>query len=100
MKGGTQQLATKTTKETKEIKNPTTMEELLASEESLPKSAKRGEVIEGSVVAVTPSEVLVDIGGKSEGVISGRELGDEGAKLSPGDKVLAYVMQTEDESGQ
>ena len=81
-------------------KTPLTMEELLASAEFQPKSIKRGEVIEGVVVAVTPNEVLVDIGGKSEGLISGRELGEEDSDLKPGDKVLAYVMQSEDESGQ
>lgn len=85
---------------TKQSKAPQTMEELLASEEFLPKGISRGQVIEGTIISVSPIEVLVDIGGKSEGVISGRELGDGARELKPGDKILAYVMQSEDESGQ
>lgn len=93
----------KLTEESGETKNSTqnselTMEQLLAEEEFTPKAVRRGEVVEGTVVAVNPSEVLVDIGGKSEGVISSRELGDGGVLV--GDKVLAYVLQSEDESGQ
>lgn len=81
-------------------KTPLTMEELLASEEFRPKPVRRGEVVEGTIVSVSPSEVLVDIGGKSEGMISGRELGEGNPDLKVGEKILAYVMQSEDESGQ
>lgn len=88
--------AKETTK--KSTKAPTSMEELLASEEFQLKPVKRGQVIEGTIVSITPIEVLVDIGGKSEGVISGRELGGE--ELKVGDKILALVMQSEDESGR
>lgn len=76
------------------------MEELLASSSFKPKAIKRGSVVEGTIVSITPVEVLVDIGGKSEGIIAGRELGDGADNLKPGDKILAYVMQSEDESGQ
>lgn len=75
------------------------MEELLQLEKYSPKSAKKGEVIEGTVISVSPVEVLVDIGGKSEGIISNREI-PEGEEVQPGDKVLAYVVQSEDEAGQ
>jgi small subunit ribosomal protein S1 len=93
----------KITEESRESQNPEnkmTMEELLAIESFSPRTVRRGEVIEGIVVAVNPSEVLVDIGGKSEGVISSRELGDGTPSISVGDKILAYVLQSEDESGQ
>lgn len=79
---------------------PQTMEELLASENFELKAIKRGQVIDGTILAITPVEVLVDIGGKSEGVISGRELGDGAKELTPGQKILAYVMQSEDDSGR
>lgn len=81
-------------------KTPQTMEELLASENFELKAIKRGQVIEGTILAITPVEVLVDIGGKSEGVISGRELGDGARELAAGQKILAYVMQSEDDSGR
>jgi small subunit ribosomal protein S1 len=76
------------------------MEELLRSENFTPKVVRRGEVVEGSIVSISPAEVLVDIGGKSEGLISIRELGDDTSSVKEGDKILAYVLQSEDESGQ
>lgn len=81
-------------------KTPQTMEELLTSEKFELKAIKRGQVIDGTILAITPVEVLVDIGGKSEGVISGRELGDDAKGLAAGQKILAYVMQSEDDSGR
>ncbi|HUQ44622.1 MAG TPA: S1 RNA-binding domain-containing protein, partial [Candidatus Limnocylindria bacterium] len=53
---------------------PTTMEELLAEQDSDIKSFKHGDVVEGTVVRIDKDEVLVDIGAKSEGVVSNREL--------------------------
>jgi small subunit ribosomal protein S1 len=85
---------------TKAAKTPTTMEELLALAEFTPKGISRGQIIEGTIVSASPHEVLVDIGGKSEGIISGRELSEFPTEFKPGDKVLAYIMQSEDESGQ
>ena len=53
---------------------PTTMEELLAEQDADIKSFKHGDVVEGSVVRIDKDEILVDIGAKSEGVVSNREL--------------------------
>ena len=53
---------------------PTTMEELLAEQDSDIKSFKHGDVVEGTVVRIDKDEILVDIGAKSEGVVSNREL--------------------------
>ncbi len=62
-----------------------------------------GDVVEGVVVHVSASEVLIDIGSKSEGVVSGRELERMGAEartqLQVGEQVLAYVINPEDKSG-
>jgi len=64
---------------------------------------KRGEVREGVVVKVSPSEILIDLSGKTEGVVSGRELErmskDALDKLKIGDEVLAYVVNPEDKNG-
>ena len=50
------------------------MEELLAEQDADIKSFKHGDVVEGTVVRIDKDEILVDIGAKSEGVVSNREL--------------------------
>ncbi|MGI8928958.1 MAG: 30S ribosomal protein S1, partial [Candidatus Limnocylindrales bacterium] len=82
---------------------PTTMEELLAEQSTEIRSLKHGDVVEGSVVRVDKDEILVDIGAKSEGVISNRELYGRNAESQPqlsiGDVVLVYVLQPESPEG-
>src|SRR3989339_626645 len=61
-----------------------------------------GDLIEGVVVSVSHGEVLVDVGSKSEGIISGAELVDEDnthKNLKPGDTLLAKVLQVENDQG-
>ena len=50
------------------------MAELLDDPDNEVKSLKHGDVVEGTVVRIDPDEILVDFGGKSEGVVSNREL--------------------------
>src|SRR3989338_11549716 len=57
-----------------------------------------GEIIKGRIVAVTPKDVVVDIGYKSEGAISLSEFQDPDA-LKIGDEVEVYLESKEDESG-
>jgi small subunit ribosomal protein S1 len=82
---------------------PTTMEELLAEQDSDIKSFKHGDVVEGAVVRIDKDEILVDIGAKSEGVVSNRELYGRHAETAPelniGDVVLVYVLQPESPEG-
>jgi small subunit ribosomal protein S1 len=82
---------------------PTTMEELLAEQDSDIKSFKHGDVVEGSVVRIDKDEILVDIGAKSEGVVSNRELFGRNTEAQPalniGDTVLVYVLQPESPEG-
>ena len=82
---------------------PTTMEELLAEQDSDIKSFKHGDVVEGNVVRIDKDEILVDIGAKSEGVVSNRELYGRHAESQPqlavGDTVLVYVLQPESPEG-
>jgi small subunit ribosomal protein S1 len=82
---------------------PTTMEELLAEQDSDIKSFKHGDVVEGTVVRIDKDEILVDIGAKSEGVVSNRELFGRHAEAQPqleiGDTVLVYVLQPESQEG-
>lgn len=61
-----------------------------------------GDLIEGIVVSVSHGEILVDVGAKSEGIISGSELIDSDnthKNLSAGDSVLAKVIQVENNQG-
>jgi small subunit ribosomal protein S1 len=82
---------------------PTTMEELLAEQSADIRSFKHGDVVEGSVVRIDKDEILVDIGAKSEGVVSNRELYGRNAESQPvlsiGDVVLVYVLQPESPEG-
>lgn len=60
-----------------------------------------GEIRTGKVVDKRPNEILVDIGFKSEGVVSGREyerIGDTLATLQVGDEVPVFVIR-EDRDG-
>ncbi len=61
-----------------------------------------GDVIEGYVVAFTPSEILLDIGAKSEGIIPREEFGDfknNLENLKVGDILVAQVIQVESDHG-
>jgi len=82
---------------------PTTMEELLNEQATEIRSLKHGDVVEGNVVRIDKDEILVDIGAKSEGVISNRELYGRNAESQPqlniGDQVLVYVLQPESPEG-
>ena len=79
------------------------MEELLAEQDADIKSFKHGDVVEGNVVRIDKDEILVDIGAKSEGVVSNRELFGRNTEAQPalniGDTVLVYVLQPESPEG-
>ncbi len=57
------------------------------------------EVIDGSVVSMNKREVVINIGYKSEGVVSLNEF-RYNSELKPGDKVEVYVESQEDKDGQ
>src|ERR1700716_4761421 len=78
------------------------MEEFLNQEEASSKRLAHGDIIDGVVVRVDPDEVLVDVGSKSEGVISSRELGTREAgtpDLHAGAQIKVFVLQPENEDG-
>ena len=58
-----------------------------------------GEVVQGTVTAITKREVLVNIGYKSEGVIPVSEF-RYNPDLKVGDKIEVYVESAEDKNGQ
>ena len=57
------------------------------------------EVVEGEVTSINKREVIVSIGGKSEGVISAPEF-RYNPDLKVGDKVEVFVESAEDKKGQ
>ncbi len=64
--------------------------------------ASEGEIITGTVVGIDRDFVVVDIGGKSEGVISLKEFGDgEDGKpaVKPGDTVDVFIESRESDDG-
>lgn len=94
--------SSKTTSESKDAPL-SKMALLLLEGKFAPHAISRGSIVEGRIVSVRPGEVLVDIGAKAEGVISGSEIDTEDGvseELKAGDTVLAYVLQSENESGQ
>ncbi len=81
-----------------------TMDELVMSlgEEAV-FGFKRGQQVEGTIISATNREVLIDIGGKSEGILAAKEQlssRDLIATMSPGDKIEATVLVPENEQGQ
>lgn len=78
-----------------------TMADLLAKQDQKSLHLNRGQEIEGTVVAITDSEFILDLGTKAEGLLHIKDLTTEQAKnLKVGSKISAYVIIPENESGQ
>jgi len=60
-----------------------------------------GEIVVGTVVAITRDQIVVDIGGKSEGAIPLKEFQDASGQLlvAVGDKVDVYIESRENDDG-
>jgi len=75
----------------------------LLESSTTPINIKRGDVVDGVIVRIDQDEILVDIGLKSEGVLSTKELPATGDwsfdQLHLNDKVLVYVIQPETADG-
>ncbi|MBI2593160.1 S1 RNA-binding domain-containing protein, partial [Candidatus Daviesbacteria bacterium] len=62
---------------------------------------ERNQEVQGEVILLTDSEIILDLGSKAEGVLSKKDFSAEvSSNLKPGDKVSAFVIRTENESGQ
>lgn len=84
-------------------KEPQTMEELLAAVGYGQKGFKKGELVTGKIASISGKEVLIDFGGKTEGIVGEKEwdqVKDFVAKLKPGDKIDAIVISSENSMGQ
>jgi small subunit ribosomal protein S1 len=82
---------------------PKTMEELLTQSGYIVRTPKKGETISGKITDKTRKSLMVDIGGKTEGIVVDKEF--DAAKeyidqLEIGNEVEAYVISSENERGQ
>ena len=63
----------------------------------------QGEIRKGIIASITPGQILVSVGTKSEGIITGKEYelipSDELANLKVGDEISVYVVNPEDQNG-
>ncbi|MDX1479299.1 MAG: 30S ribosomal protein S1 [Saprospiraceae bacterium] len=81
---------------------PYTQEEIdkyLADYESSMSAIAENEIVSGKVVHISPSDVVLDLNHKSDGIVSTSEFRDM-PDLAVGDMVDVYVEQQEDERGQ
>jgi small subunit ribosomal protein S1 len=84
-----------------EMVDPEEHARLVALYEGSLKNIAEGEVIKGTVLRVSDSEVIVDVGYKSEGLIDLSEFYDEDGEpmVHPGDTVDVLLERTEDRDG-
>ena len=79
------------------------MEALLQEEGLALDFPQPGEIRTGTIASISPSQILVSVGAKSEGVITGRELEsiptEQREALQVGQEVLVYVLAAEDANG-
>ncbi|WP_334111045.1 bifunctional 4-hydroxy-3-methylbut-2-enyl diphosphate reductase/30S ribosomal protein S1 [Thermodesulfitimonas autotrophica] len=69
------------------------------------RTLRGGEIVKGVVVAIDQNEVLVDVGGKTEGIIPLRELScceisSPHEVVSVGDEIDVWVVKAEDHEGR
>ncbi len=87
----------------KAMSSPQTMEELLAQTEEKITGLKRKEFITGTVADKRKNTIYFDIGAKTEGIVTGKELKrvqDFANQLEIGDEVDVQVRVPENDRGQ
>jgi 4-hydroxy-3-methylbut-2-enyl diphosphate reductase len=82
----------------------TEMEKQLEQDMSKIEDIKPGDILTGKVVQINTDEVLVDVGGKSEGIISVNELSyrkinDPNELVEVGDDIQVLVLKVENSEG-
>lgn len=80
---------------------PSMMDQLMASYDNRRLSFNSGEQVEGFVVSLTDSEIILDLKAKAEGVLSKKDLTSEKLQsLKIGDKLEVFIVSPESQSGQ
>ena len=86
----------------KSSREPQTMEELLATSGISTFALKKGTTVTGTVISISPKEIMFDIGKKSFGILAEWELEqvrDYVKQLKIGDKASAQVANPENDYG-
>jgi small subunit ribosomal protein S1 len=87
----------------KNAENYNNMETLLEREGVAIDFPKYGEIRQGMIASIGQGQILVSVGAKSEGIISGREYdmipNDELAELKVGQEIPVFVVNPEDQDG-
>ena len=81
---------------------PQTMEELLSLYGGPKFSFSVGNMIKGKIIRIEPQRVVVDIGGKSEGIVAEKAFNEAGEfikTLNVGDEIEARVLVSETKDG-
>jgi small subunit ribosomal protein S1 len=85
------------------VENHNNMASLLEKEGLGLDFPQQGEIRTGVIASISPSQILVSVGTKSEGVISGRELeqipSEELAALKVNQEIPVYIINPEDNNG-
>jgi small subunit ribosomal protein S1 len=83
--------------------NAVPMETLLEQEGLVLDFPKQGEIRPGVIASISENEILVSVGTKSEGVISGREKDqippEEFQSLKVGQEIPVFILNPEDQNG-
>ena len=74
-------------------------DEFMALYEESISGIKEGQIVKGTVVSIGPSEVMVDIGFKSEGAVSIKEFSDP-ESIEAGQEIEVFLEDVEDQDGQ
>ncbi len=77
-----------------------THEEMDALYDSSMKGYKEGEIVKGNIMTINRDTVIVDVGMKSEGVISIREFPGGKNSINIGDEVEVLIEKTEDDNSE
>ena len=87
-------------KTSERVKTEETPEDMNALYEETFKNLQEGTTIGGTIIAIQPDGLVVDIGYKSEGFIPVSEFSDsEVANLKVGDRIEVYLQEREDSEG-
>ena len=75
------------------------IEEMMSLYDDSISGIQEGQIVTGSIVSANDSEVMIDIGFKSEGAVSIREFNDP-ASISVGQEIEVFLENVEDQEGQ
>jgi len=91
----------KVAKKKKDVKTEemTSLENQIKMYEETMETVRSGNIVEGNIIRVDQTEVLIDIGFKAEGIVPISEFGED-VEINVGDKVSVYIVNREGRNGR